>query len=132
MITHTEGTGASPLLDVEDLCTHFRTEDGIFKVLENVNFSLRQGQTLGIIGELGCRKSTAALPIMGLLHSPPAYFPKGRVLFKGVDLLSLSNEERRQFRGKHIGMIFQEPMTSLKPVLTIEDQLTETLIVHKK
>jgi len=128
---NTKKNTSSVILNAENLSTYFHTDQGIAKVLEGVNFSLRQGETLGIIGESGCGKSTTALSIMGLLQSPPAFIPEGHIWFKKIDLLTLSNEEKRHFRGRHIGMIFQEPMTSLNPVLTIEDQLTEPLLIHK-
>lgn len=120
-----------PILTIDDLHTYFRTDDGIVRAVDGVSFSLEQGETLGIVGESGSGKSVTCLSAMRLVPSPPAYFPKGKVIFKGRDLLTLSKREMRDLRGNEISMIFQDPMSSLNPFLKISRQLTEVLEVHK-
>ncbi len=118
-----------PLLDVSHLSTSFFSEKGEIRAVEDVSFSIRPGQTLALVGESGCGKSVAALSIMRLLDVPGKVVG-GTVAFQGRDLLALSNEDMRAIRGKHIGMVFQEPMTSLNPVFTIGDQIGEVLAIH--
>ena len=120
------------LLEVDDLATEFVTEDGIVKAVDGVSYDLEEGEVLGIVGESGCGKSVSALSIMRLIADPPGKTVRGRVLFAGEDLLKLSDAEMRRIRGNRMSMIFQEPMTSLNPVLSIERQLTETLELHLK
>jgi oligopeptide/dipeptide ABC transporter ATP-binding protein len=119
-----------PLLSVRDLRTQFFTRDGIVHAVDGVSFDLVKGKTLGIVGESGCGKTVTALSVMGLLPSPPARIVSGEVLFDGRDLVQLSEEELENVRGLKIGMIFQDPMTSLNPTLTIGTQITETLRRH--
>jgi oligopeptide transport system ATP-binding protein len=119
-----------PLLQVEDLRTYFYTYDGVVKAVDGVSFHLNEGETLGIVGESGSGKSVTTLTVMGLIPRPPARVVSGRVLFQGRDLLKLSQEELRRIRGKSISMIFQDPMTSLNPVLTIGRQVSEALELH--
>ncbi len=118
------------LLEVKDLRTYFDTRDGVVKAVDGVSFEIRPGETLGIVGESGCGKSVTVLSIMRLVPQPPARYASGEILFDGKDLLKLSNEEMRKVRGKQIAMIFQDPMTSLNPVLTIGRQITESLQLH--
>jgi oligopeptide transport system ATP-binding protein len=120
------------LLSVHDLRTYFHVMDGTVKAVDGVNFSIRRGETLGIVGESGCGKSVTALTIMRLLETPPAEIPTGSVLFEDRDLLALSDAEMRRIRGNEIAMIFQEPMTSLNPVFTIGHQITEAVRQHLK
>jgi oligopeptide/dipeptide ABC transporter ATP-binding protein len=119
-----------PLLDVLDLRTEFRTSAGVVRAVDGVTFDVRTGETLALVGESGCGKSVTALSIMRLIPVPPGRIAGGRVLFDGRDLLALPDREMRRVRGKDIGMVFQEPMTSLNPVLTIGRQVTETLEHH--
>jgi oligopeptide/dipeptide ABC transporter ATP-binding protein len=119
-----------PLLDVRNLCTHFFTREGVVQAVDDVSFSLDKGRTLGIVGESGCGKSVTALSIMGLIPKPPAKIVGGEVVFQGRDLTKLSEKELEDVRGHHIAMIFQDPMTSLNPTLTIGTQITETLRRH--
>ena len=119
------------LLSIRDMHTHFRTDDGVVKAVDGVSFDLAQGETLGIVGESGSGKSVTCLSILGLIPSPPAFFPKGEVLFKNRDLLKLGDSEMREIRGNNIAMIFQDPMTSLNPYLTVERQMTEVLELHR-
>ncbi|HEY8370887.1 MAG TPA: ABC transporter ATP-binding protein [Thermodesulfobacteriota bacterium] len=119
-----------PLLDVRNLETSFRTSHGLVKAVDGVSFDIQPGETLALVGESGCGKSVTALSIMRLVPNPPGRITGGEVLFDGRDLLTLSDREMRRVRGKDIGMIFQEPMTSLNPVLTIGLQLTETMEHH--
>ncbi|HET6280622.1 MAG TPA: ABC transporter ATP-binding protein [Polyangia bacterium] len=121
----------APLLDVRDLRTYFRTDDGIVKAVDGVSFTLRRGETLGIVGESGSGKSVTSLSLMQLVPRPPAYFPSGQVLFGGQDLMRLREPELRRMRGNRMAMIFQDPMTSLNPYLTVERQLTEVLQLHR-
>jgi len=119
------------LLEVKGLSTYFFTPEGVVKAVDDVSYDVLEGETLAIVGESGCGKSVGALSIMRLIASPPGRTVHGEVLFDGVDLLKLDDEEMRKIRGNRIGMVFQEPMTSLNPVLTIGRQLTETLELHQ-
>jgi len=121
----------SVLLSVEDLQTFFFTERGVARAVDRVSFSLAEGGVLGIVGESGCGKSVTALSIMRLVPSPPGRIVGGRILFDGRDLLSLPESEMESIRGNDISMIFQEPMTSLNPVYTIGNQITEAIILHQ-
>ena len=123
---------ADVLLDVRDLRTWFHTMDGVVRAVDGVSFSIRRGETLGIVGESGCGKSVTALSIMRLLDIPPAEIPSGQIIFQGRDLLGLSTDEMRHVRGNDIAMIFQEPMTSLNPVFTVGDQIAEAVIQHQR
>ena len=118
------------LLSVENLHTQFRTEGGLVQAVDDVSFNIQAGETFALVGESGCGKSVTALSIMGLIPNPPGEITSGSIQFGGVDLLKLSSTEMRSIRGSKIGMIFQEPMSSLNPVLTIESQLAEPLKIH--
>lgn len=118
------------LLKVENLQTQFRTEGGLVKAVDDVSFEVRAGETFALVGESGCGKSVTALSIMGLIPSPPGQITGGTIEFDGQDLLQLPSTEMRSIRGSRIGMIFQEPMSSLNPVLTIQSQLSEPLLIH--
>ena len=120
----------STLLDIKNLSTHFNTSAGTIKAVNDVSFKLREGETLGLVGESGCGKSVTALSIMRLVPSPPGRIVSGDVIFQGKNLLETSEEEMQNVRGRDIGMIFQEPMTSLNPVLSIGRQLREPLELH--
>lgn len=122
----------APLLEVRDLQTHFHTQDGVVKAVDGVSFAVKRGETLGIVGESGCGKSVTSLSIMRLIASPPGRLAGGKILFDGEDLLTLSEERMRHIRGNRIAMIFQDPMTSLNPVLTVGRQITEALELHMK
>ena len=117
------------LLEVENLQTHFRTPDGINRAVDGVSFEVREGETLALVGESGCGKSVTALSILRLIPEPPGKIA-GAIRLQGRDLLRLSDRAMRDIRGNDISMIFQEPMTSLNPVLTIGRQLGETLRLH--
>ena len=118
------------LLDVKGLETQFKTPDGIIHAVNGVSFGLKEGETLGVVGESGCGKSVTMLSVLGLIPSPPGKVVAGEALYLGQDLLKMSNEEIRHVRGAQISMVFQDPMTSLNPVLTIGRQLEEPLILH--
>ncbi len=118
------------LMEVRDLETRFYTQEGIVYAVNGVGYDLHEGETLGIVGESGSGKSVHALSIMGLIPSPPGRIESGTVMFQGRDLLKLSREEMRLVRGAEIAMIFQDPMTSLNPVLTVGTQITEALKLH--
>ncbi len=120
------------ILEVKGLKTYFYTEDGIAAAVDGVDFEVAKKETLGIVGESGCGKSVTALSIMGLLESPPAQIAAGEIIFKGEDLLKKSDKERRNIRGNEISMIFQEPMTSLNPVLSVGNQIGEVLRIHQR
>jgi peptide/nickel transport system ATP-binding protein/oligopeptide transport system ATP-binding protein len=119
------------LLDVQGLTTAFMTGRGEITAIEEVSFSLKEGEILGIVGESGSGKSVTALTIMGLLPTPPARIAAGKVLFQGQELTQLSSREMQRIRGPGIAMIFQEPMTSLNPVFSIGDQIMETIKAHE-
>ena len=121
----------APLLEVRDLKTHFFTEDGITRAVDGLSFEIGAGETLGIVGESGCGKSVTALSILRLLPDRIGRTVAGTIRFDGVDLLTLSEGDMRDIRGNRIAMIFQEPMTSLNPVLTIGHQIAEAFRVHK-
>ena len=126
-----DSTNTTPLLRVEGLRTQFRTRDGIVRAVDGVSFDVHPGETLAIVGESGCGKSVTAMSILRLLPMPPARIVAGSITFDGRDLLGLSEDEMRNVRGNLISMIFQEPMTSLNPVLTIGDQVAEALMLHR-
>ena len=119
------------LLEVRNLKTHFRGDEGIAKAVDGVNYSVLSGQTLGIVGESGCGKSVTALSILGLVPMPPGFHAGGEILFRGEDLCTASEERMRQVRGNDISMIFQEPMTALNPVFTVGNQIMETVMLHQ-
>jgi peptide/nickel transport system ATP-binding protein len=120
-----------PILDIADLRTWFFTRDGVVRAVDGVSFHVIPGETLAIVGESGCGKSVTALSILRLIPSPPGRIVSGAIRFAGRDLLRLSEAQMRQVRGNEISMIFQEPMTSLNPVLTIGRQIAETLTLHQ-
>ncbi len=119
------------LLDVKDLKTYFLTDEGLVKAVDGVSFDLNEGETLGLVGESGCGKSVTALSILRLIPYPPGKIVGGEIDFDGKSLLNISEDEMRDIRGNDIAMIFQEPMTSLNPVLTIGRQVAEPLEIHQ-
>ncbi len=123
---------AEKILEVKNLKTYFRTDAGLTKAVNDVSFSVERGKTLGIVGESGCGKSITSLSIMGLVETPPGVIAGGEIILDGQDLLKKADDEMRAIRGKKVGMIFQEPMTSLNPVFTIGQQLVEALMLHEK
>lgn len=118
------------LLDVQGLETQFRTPDGVVHAVNGVSFGLKEGETLGVVGESGCGKSVTMLSVLRLIPSPPGKVTAGKALYQGQDLLKMSDEEIRHVRGAQIAMIFQDPMTSLNPVMNIGKQLMEPLQLH--
>jgi len=119
-----------PLLEVTDLKTYFHTRDGVVKAVDGVSFSVEKGQTLGIVGESGSGKSVTCYSMLGLIPMPPGKIEGGSAMFDGTDLLTISESQLRQIRGKRISMIFQDPMTSLNPYMRIGNQLMEPLLIH--
>ena len=119
-----------PLLEIKNLKTQFHTAQGIVRAVDDVSLVVNEAETVGLVGESGCGKSVSALSIMRLVQTPPGEIAGGEILFEGRDLLKLSGDEMRHVRGKEIGMVFQEPMTSLNPTLTIGRQITEPLEIH--
>ena len=120
-----------PLLSVKDLEVTFSTDDGIVRAVNGLSFDIEPGKTLGIVGESGSGKSVTALSIMRLISMPPGRIEKGEIIFNGTDLLKVGEAQMRSIRGNKIAMIFQDPMTSLNPVLTIGDQIMETIMLHQ-
>ncbi|NLL36636.1 MAG: ABC transporter ATP-binding protein [Fretibacterium sp.] len=120
------------LLDIKDLVIRYETDDGVVAALNSVTLSLMRGRTLGVVGEGGAGKTTLAKGILRLIPAPPGRIVSGQVLFEGQDLLRLSETEMRRVRGQSISMIFQDPMTSLNPVMTVGDQIMEVIQAHKK
>jgi oligopeptide transport system ATP-binding protein len=118
------------LLDVQGLETTFKTPDGVIHAVNGVSFNLKEGETLGVVGESGCGKSVTMMSVLKLIPMPPGKITAGKAFFFGKDLLKMSNEEIRHVRGGQISMVFQDPMTSLNPVLTIGRQLEEPLMLH--
>jgi peptide/nickel transport system ATP-binding protein len=120
------------ILKVKELQTSFFTDDGIIPAVDGIDFSVREGEVLGIVGESGCGKSVTSLSIMGLVPNPPGKITGGEILFNERNLVGLDEKEMRKVRGNDIAMIFQEPMTSLNPLFTIGNQLIEAILIHKK
>ncbi len=119
------------LLEVKDLRTYFYTDDGVVKAVDGVEFEVKAGETIGIVGESGCGKSITAMSILRLIQSPPGKIVSGEILFEGEDLVKVSEKRIREIRGNSISMIFQEPMTSLNPVFTAGYQIEEILKLHQ-
>ena len=121
---------AEKLLTVRNLSTHFFTPDGVVQAVDDVSFELGYGETLGLVGESGCGKSVTALSIARLVPNPPGRIVSGEVIFDGIDVLKMNDDEMRHLRGKEIGFIFQDPLTSLNPTLTIGYQIAESIRQH--
>jgi len=119
------------LLQVKNLRTYFYTDDGVVKAVDGLDFAIKKGETLGMVGESGCGKSVSALSILQLIQTPPGKIVDGEILFKGKDLLKNNVDNIRKIRGNDISMIFQEPMTSLNPVYTIGNQISEAIVLHQ-
>ena len=128
----TDSDDRVPLLDVRDLRVYFDTDDGLARAVDGVSFQVRRGETVCLVGESGCGKTVSALSILGLLPRPPARTAGDGIFFKGQNLLELSEAELQKVRGRHISMVFQEPMTSLNPVFTIGHQIEEVLRIHER
>ena len=120
----------TPLLEVQDLTTRFYTLDGIVHAVNGISYTLEEGEMLGIVGESACGKTVSVLSVLGLIPEPPGKIAAGRILYGGQDLLKLDEKQMEHIRGKEIAMVFQDPMTSLNPVLTIGRQIGEALIIH--
>ena len=120
------------ILDIQDIVIHYETDDGIVKAINGVSLSLDEGKTLGLVGETGAGKTTLAKGIMGLLPKTTGRVKNGTILYSSKDLLTMSENEMQQIRGKHISMIFQDPMTSLNPVMTVGEQIAEVIANHEK
>ena len=118
------------LLEVKNLKTHFFTEEGVVRAVDGVTWHLDEGETLALVGESGCGKSVTAMSILRLIPNPPGRIVEGEIFFEGEDLLKVSDAEMRSIRGNRIAMVFQEPMTSLNPVLTIGQQIRESIVLH--
>ncbi|MBT3351659.1 MAG: ABC transporter ATP-binding protein [Nitrospinaceae bacterium] len=123
--------GGETILELRDLKTHFHTPDGVVKAVDGVSYSLKAGETLGVVGESGCGKSVTALSILRLIPTPPGRISGGGIHFKGQDLTKMKTNDLRKIRGNEISMIFQEPMTSLNPVFTIGFQIAEAVMLHQ-
>src|SRR5690348_12285373 len=119
-----------PVLSIKDLVVEFRTEDGIVHAVDSLSYDLFPGETLGIVGESGSGKSVSTLALLGLIPQPPGRIVSGTAMFKGRDLLKLKKKELRAVRGDDVAMVFQDPMTSLNPVLTVGSQLAEAIHTH--
>jgi ABC-type dipeptide/oligopeptide/nickel transport system ATPase component len=120
------------LLSVQDLRVHFIGDETVALALDGVSYDVREGETVCIVGESGCGKTVSALSILGLIPQPPGKIKGGKIFFNGRNLLDLDEDEMQRIRGNQISMVFQEPMTSLNPVFTIEDQLQEAMIIHEE
>ena len=126
------GLMSEPLLTVEELTTYFHTDGGVAKAVDGVSFTLKKGETLGLVGESGCGKSVTSLSLMRLIPEPPGEIVSGQIRFNGRNLLSLDEKALQGVRGNDIAMIFQEPMTSLNPVFTCGDQIDEAVVLHQR
>ena len=120
------------LLEIKDLSVQYVTVDGTVHAVENLNLTLKAGETLGLVGETGAGKTTTVKAVMGILPTPPAKVPNGEIIFDGRALNRLSAKEMRKIRGKQISMIFQDPMTSLNPVMTVGEQIEEAIRLHNR
>ncbi|MEL6794773.1 MAG: ABC transporter ATP-binding protein, partial [Pseudomonadota bacterium] len=129
-MTATNRADGAAVLDVKGLKTIFHVRDGAIHAVNDVSFSIREGELLGVVGESGSGKSVTMMSLMGLLPSPPAEITKGEVLYQGRDVLKMTEAERRELRGGEVGFVFQDPMTSLNPVFTVGYQLVEPLRKH--
>jgi len=129
--TTTRPASAERILAVDDLTVRFYTRDGIVRAVNGISLNISRGETLGIVGESGCGKSVTSLAVMGLIPQPPGRIESGSIRMEGRNLLNLTEKEMRKVRGNEIAMIFQEPMTSLNPVLTIGFQISESLMLHQ-
>ena len=123
---------AQPLLNIENLKTHFYVKGRVARAVDDVSLAIQPGETLGLVGESGCGKSVTAHSIIQLIPDPPGKIVGGRIWFDDQDLLRLSEAEMRKIRGNRISMIFQEPMTSLNPVLTAGSQVSEAILIHQR
>lgn len=121
----------SDLIQIQNLSVEFKTDDGVVNAVKNISFNIPKGKTVGLVGESGSGKSVSSLAIMRLIPNPPGKVTSGKIMFEGKDLLTIPESEMREVRGNRISMIFQEPMTSLNPVFTVGDQISETLILHQ-
>jgi peptide/nickel transport system ATP-binding protein len=122
----------APLLEIKGLKTHFATDDGIVRAVDGVDISINRGETLCVVGESGCGKTVTAMSILKLIAMPPGRIVEGEIIFEGRDLVPLTSHQLDEVRAKEIGFIFQEPMTSLNPVLTVGEQIAESLRVHER
>lgn len=122
----------SKILEIKDLTIHYAADDEVVQAVNDISISLEEGESLGLVGETGAGKTTTAMGILGLIPNPPGKIINGQVLYKGKDLLKLSEAEMRKIRGHEISMIFQDPMTALNPVLTVGDQISEVIRLHQK
>lgn len=125
-------TKQDTILEIKDLTVQYHTADGIVHAVEDLSLQVKAGTTLGLVGETGAGKTTTVKAVMGILPNPPAKIIQGQVFFEGEDLLQKKKKEMRQIRGKQISMIFQDPMTSLNPVMTVVEQIKEVLMLHSK
>ena len=121
---------AEPLLDIRGLKTHFATDDGMVRAVDGVDLTINRGETVGIVGESGCGKTVTAMTVLKLIAMPPGRIVEGQILWRGRDLVPLNADGMRKIRSKEIGIIFQEPMTSLNPVYTVGDQIAEVIRLH--
>lgn len=119
------------VLEVDDLVVHYNTEDGVAEAVNGISFKLHKGETLGLVGETGAGKTSVALAIMGLLPTPPSKIIRGKIKLDGEELIGKKNKEMQKIRGAKIGMIFQDPMTSLNPVMSVGDQIAEVIRLHE-
>lgn len=122
----------SNILEIKDLTIHYITDDEVVKAVNDISISLEEGESLGLVGETGAGKTTTAMGILGLVPNPPGRIIGGEILYKGKNLLKMSDSEMRKIRGHEISMIFQDPMTALNPVLTVGDQIMEVIQLHQK
>jgi peptide/nickel transport system ATP-binding protein len=125
-------TGGEPLLEIRGLKTHFATDGGILRAVDGVDFSIDRGETLGVVGESGCGKTVTALSVLKLIAMPPGRIAGGEIRWRGRDLIPLGREDIRRIRSKEIGIVFQEPMTSLNPVYTVGEQIAEVVRQHER
>src|SRR3954454_20774942 len=121
----------APLLEIKGLKTHFATDDGILQAVDGVDLSINKGETLCVVGESGCGKTVTAMSVLKLIAMPPGRIAAGQILWQGRDLVLLGRREMRAIRGKEIGIVFQEPMTSLNPVYTVGAQIAEAVREHE-
>lgn len=122
---------ANKLLEVQNLKVYFDSDDGVAKAVDEISYTIEPGKTLGLVGESGCGKSVSALAILQLIPNPPGRIPGGKIIFKGQNLLEFSEAKMRKIRGNQISMVFQEPMTALNPILSVERQITEVIVRHQ-